>query len=111
MDVLSAFHEGGHCTISFLLGELPDSASIRPEGDSLAYTAYLPVEARAIAEAAIRGSTDADRERVTRDLISNAAGPAAQALKMRGGSRTGFFASTSWETFGGGMISTRPNAS
>jgi ATP-dependent Zn protease len=47
-DRLSAFHEAGHAVISLLLGELPDSASIRAEGDSLGHTRYLSVEARAI---------------------------------------------------------------
>jgi hypothetical protein len=102
MDALTAFHEGGHAAISLLLGEFPEEASIRTEGDSLGHTRYLGVEARAIAEAAVLGSTKADRDRVMAFLISSAAGPAAQALKMRG-SRTIFFDQTSWETFDGGQ--------
>jgi hypothetical protein len=47
-----------------LLGEFPEESSIRPEGDSLGHTRYLGVEARAIAEAAVRGSTAADRDSV-----------------------------------------------
>jgi hypothetical protein len=101
MDVLSAFHEAGHATLSLLLGELPDSASIRIEGDSLGHTKYLPVEARAIAEAAVLGSTQADRDRVMAYVIGLAAGPAAQALYMRRGDRINFLDQYSWKTFGG----------
>jgi hypothetical protein len=101
MDVLSAFHEAGHATLSLLLGELPDSASIRIEGDSLGHTQYLPVEARAIAEAAVLGSTEADKDRVMRYLVGLAGGPAAQALYMRHGDRTNFLDQDSWATFGG----------
>jgi hypothetical protein len=100
MDTLSAYHEAGHCVVSLLLGELPDNASIRAEGDSLGHTSYLSVEARAIAEAAVLGSTQADRDRVMAYLIGLAAGPAAQALYMRG-TRTNFLDQMSWETFGG----------
>jgi hypothetical protein len=103
MDTLTAFHEAGHATVSFLLGEMPEQVTIRPEGDSLGHMRYLGVEARGIAEAAVRGSTKADRDRVMAYLISTAAGPAAQALKMRQGSRTVFFDQTSWETFDGGQ--------
>jgi hypothetical protein len=99
-DRLSAFHEAGHAVISLLLGELADSASIRAEGDSLGHTRYLSVEARAIAEAAVRGSTQADRDRVMAYLVGTAAGPAAQALHMRG-TRIDFLDQASWETFGG----------
>jgi hypothetical protein len=102
VDKLSAFHEGGHAAISLLLDEFPDEASIRIEGDSLGHTSYLPVEARLIAEAAVTGSTQADRDIVMRYLVALAAGPVAQALHMRG-SQTIFFDQTSWETFGGGQ--------
>lgn len=100
MDTLSAYHEAGHATVSLLYGELPDSASIIAEGDSLGHTQYLSVEARAIAEAAF-GSTQADRDRVMAYLVGLAAGPAAQALHMRRGSRVNFIDGDSWATFGG----------
>jgi hypothetical protein len=100
MDVLSSFHEAGHATVSYLLGEMPDLATIHVEGDSLGHTQLLGVEARAIAEAAVGGSGDRDRSRVRRFLVGVAAGPAAQALKMRGGSRTPFLDQTTWENFG-----------
>jgi hypothetical protein len=100
MDTLSAYHEAGHCVVSLLLGELPDSASIRAEGDSLGHTRYLPVEARAIAEAAVLGSTQADRDRVMAYLVGLSAGPAAQAFYMRG-APINFLDQTSWDTFGG----------
>jgi hypothetical protein len=107
MDTLSAYHEAGHATVSLLLGEMPDSASIAveelPEGVSEGHTRYLGVEARAIAEAAVLGRTKVDRERVTRYLIATAAGPAAQALYMRRGSRASLFDQTSWDIFGGSM--------
>jgi hypothetical protein len=101
MDQLSAWHEAGHATVSYVLGEMPDLATIHVEGDSLGHTQLLGVEARAIAEAAVLGRSPADRERVSRFLVGVAAGPAAQALKMRGGSRTPFLDQTTWENFGG----------
>jgi hypothetical protein len=106
MDALSAYHESGHATISFLLGEMPEEVTIRaeelPEGLSEGHTRYLGVEARAIAEAAVLGRTKADRDRVMRFLISTAAGPCAQAYYQRG-SRGSFFDQTGWEIFGGAM--------
>ena len=102
MDNLSAFHEGGHCVVSLLLGEMPENVSIRAEGDSLGHTSYLPVEATAIARAAMNARTKADRERVETFLLATAAGPAAQALKMRG-TPVNFLDQGSWETFGGGQ--------
>jgi len=102
MDVLTAHHEAGHAVVSFLLGEMPDYVTIRAEGDTAGHMAYLPIEARAIARAAVYGSTQADRDRVTTWLVSVAAGPAAEALKMRRGSRLHFFDQKSWETFDGG---------
>jgi hypothetical protein len=80
---------------------MPDLATIHVEGDSLGHTQLLGVETRAIAEAAVRGSGAGDRQRVMRFLLGVAAGPAAQALHMRQGRRTGFFDQTTWETFGG----------
>jgi hypothetical protein len=106
MDALSAYHESGHATVSFLLGEMPEEVTIRPEelpeGLSEGHTRYLGVEARAIAEAAVLGRSPADRERVMRFLISTAAGPCAQAYYQRG-SRGSFFDQTGWEIFGGAM--------
>jgi len=102
MDTLTAHHEAGHAVASFLLGEMPDYVTIRPEGDTAGHMAYLSVESRAIARAAVYGSTQADRDRVTTWLVSTAAGPAAQALFMRRGSRLHFFDQQSWETFDGG---------
>jgi hypothetical protein len=88
MDALSAYHEGGHSTVSFLLGEMPEEVTIRaeelPEGLSEGHTRYLGVEARAIAEAAVLGRSPADRERVTRFLIGVAAGPVAKSYYQRG---------------------------
>jgi hypothetical protein len=100
MDQLSAWHEGGHASVSYLLGEMPDLATIHVEGDSLGHTQLLGVEARAIAEAAVRGGAG-DRERVSRFLVGLAAGPAAQALKMRNGRRLSFLDQGTWENFGG----------
>jgi hypothetical protein len=103
MDTLTAYHEAGHATISLLLGEMPDSASIEVQGDSLGHTAYLGAEATAIARSAVLGSTDADRDRVSAYLVGLAAGPAAHALKMRRGYRVNFIDADSWSTFGGGQ--------
>jgi hypothetical protein len=99
-NALTSYHESGHAAISFLLGEMPEEVTIRPEGDSLGHTRYLSVESRAIAEAAVLGRTSSDRDRVTRFLITTAAGPAAQALYMRG-SRANFIDEKSWEIFDG----------
>jgi hypothetical protein len=101
MDQLSAWHEAGHATVSYVLGEMPDLATIHVEGDSLGHTQLLGVEARAIAEAAVRGSGAGDRERVMRFLVGLAAGPCSQVLKMRGGRRINFLDQTSWDNFGG----------
>jgi hypothetical protein len=101
MDLLSSYHEAGHATVSYLLGEMPDLATIHVEGDSLGHTQLLGVEARAIAEAAVRGNGAGDRERVMRYLVGLAAGPAAQALKMRQGRRLFFYDEGQWDLFGG----------
>ncbi len=104
MDVLTAFHESGHATVSFLLGELPEEVTIRPAmlpgGESLGHTKYLSVESRAIAEAAVLGRTKADRDRVMRFLISTAGGPIAQSIYQRGPG-AGFFDEVGWGVFGG----------
>jgi hypothetical protein len=106
MDALTAYHEAGHATISFLLGEMPEEVTIRaeelPEGLSEGHTRYLGVVSRAIAEAVVLGRTPADRERVMRFLISTAAGPCAQSYYQRG-DRGSFFDQTGWEIFGGAM--------
>jgi hypothetical protein len=69
-----------------VLGEFVERVSIRQEnvpwGVSEGHTAYLSVEANAIARAAILGTGDVDLEIVTRSLISTAAGPLAQAKYM-----------------------------
>jgi hypothetical protein len=101
MDQLSAWHEAGHATVSYLLGEMPDLATIHVEGDSLGHTQLLGVEARAIAEAAVRGSGVGDRSRVMCFLVGLAAGPASQAFKMRQGRRLSFLDQGTWENFGG----------
>jgi len=101
MDTLSSFHEAGHATVAYLLGEMPDRATIHVEGDSLGHTQLLGVEARAIAEAAVRGYGADDRERVMRYLLGLAAGPAAQALHMRQGRRLTFYDQEQWDLFGG----------
>jgi hypothetical protein len=100
-DVLSSFHEGAHATISFLLGSLPDVVTIRSDGDSAGHMEYLPGEAREIAKATVLAGTGADKAVLMRFLLSAAAGPAAQALKMRG-KRVAFLDEDSWATFSGG---------
>ena len=100
MNTLTSFHEAGHSAISFLLGEMPEEVTIRPEGNSLGHTRYLSAESRAIAEAAVLGRTQGDRDRVTRFLITTASGPAAQAIFMRG-TRANFIDEKSWEIFDG----------
>jgi hypothetical protein len=106
MDALTAFHESGHATVSFLLGEMPEEVTIRaeelPEGLSEGHTRYLGVEARAIAEAAVLGRSPGDRERVTRFLIGTAAGPLAQSYYMRGPGAS-FMDEEAWVLFGGAM--------
>jgi hypothetical protein len=101
MDTLTAFHESGHATVSLLYGELPDRVTIRADGDSDGHTALLGVEARAILEAAVRGRTRKDRNRVMSYLVGVAAGPAAQARHMRRGVRVNFDNVDTWATFGG----------
>jgi hypothetical protein len=101
-EELSAFHEAGHAAISVLLGELPEEASIIEQGQSDGHTTYLPVEARAIAEAAF-GGTDEDQARVTAYLVGLAAGPCAQALHMRQGRRLEMAEPDTWEIFDGGQ--------
>jgi hypothetical protein len=101
MDTLTAFHEAGHATVSLLYGELPDRVTIRADSDSDGHTALLGVEARSILEAAIRGRTRKDRDRVMRYLVGVAAGPAAQARYMRRGGRVNFDNPNTWSLFGG----------
>jgi hypothetical protein len=100
MDALTAFHEAGHATVSFLLGEMPEEVSIKAEGDSLGHTRYLRVEARAIAEAVL-GNTKADQDRVWRFLVSTCAGPVAQSIYQRGPGAS-FMDETAWDIFNGG---------
>jgi hypothetical protein len=100
MDALTAFHESGHTTISFLLGEMPEEVSIKAEGDSLGHMRYLRVEARAIAEAVL-GNTKADQDRVWRFLVSTCAGPVAQSVYQRGPGAS-FMDETAWDIFNGG---------
>lgn len=88
-DRLSSFHEAGHATVSYMLGELPERVSIRTEGNSLGHVAYLQVEAEAIARAAVLGKRDVDRVTVMRNLVATAAGPVAQA-KATGGVHRSF---------------------
>jgi hypothetical protein len=94
-------HESGHAAISLLYGELPERVTIRADGDSAGHTALLGVEGRAILEAAIRGRTRKDRDRVRRYLVGVAAGPAAQAFFMRRGGRVNFDNANTWSLFGG----------
>jgi hypothetical protein len=106
MDALSSYHESGHATISFLLGEMPEEVTIRaeelPEGLSEGHTRYLGVEARAIAEAAVLGRSPADRDRVMRFLIGVGAGPVAQSYYQRGPGAS-FMDEEAWSIFGGAM--------
>ena len=69
-------------------------------GTSLGHTAYLSVETKAIAQAAIIGTCDVDRDRevVMRNLLSTAAGPLAQAKYME---RLGWEVPFNWAVFGG----------
>lgn len=103
-DSLTAFHEAGHATVSYLLGEMPEEVAIRaemlPGGESLGHTRYLSVESRAIAEAAVLGNSKQDRERVMRFLLATTAGPIAQSRFMRGPGAS-FFDQVGWEIFGG----------
>jgi hypothetical protein len=102
VDTLTSYHESGHAVVSFLLGEFPDEVTIEPTDDSAGHMSYLPVESRAIAWSAVYGRTQADRDRVMTWVLSTAAGPAAQALFMRRGSRLHFYDQESWELFDGG---------
>ena len=99
-DTLSAFHESGHATISFLLGEMPETVTIRPDDTSNGHTGLLPVMARSLVHAAATGTRKRDQKRIEAHLIVIAAGPMAQALHMRGAPVT-FLDWRSWETFGG----------
>jgi ATP-dependent Zn protease len=62
-DQLCAYHEAGHSVIALLLGSLPETVSIRPDGDSGGHTEYLPVESRQITKSIMFGNPEADRER------------------------------------------------
>jgi hypothetical protein len=100
MGVLNAYHEAGHAVVGLLLGKSPEETTIRPGDDgSGGHTLYLG-EARSIIAAAERGDVDFARQRTMAGLIATAAGPAAQAMHMRGG-RTYFLDRDSWATFGG----------
>jgi hypothetical protein len=103
MDTLTAYHEAGHATISLLLGESPDYATIEATDDMAGHMAYLPVESRAIAWSSVYGKSLEDQDRVLDWLVATASGPASQALYMRRGSRVHFLDKDSWETFGGGI--------
>ncbi len=96
-DKLSAFHEAGHATIAYLLGEFPERVSIRRKGDSYGHMRYLGVEADQVARAAILGTREIDRDIVMANLLAAAAGPVAQSLKMNGVRSSPF----PWTTFGG----------
>jgi hypothetical protein len=100
MDALVSYHEAGHSTVAFLLGSMPEEVTISPDGDSSGHMSYLPVEARIITESAMFGRTQADRSRVMKFLVTNAAGAAAQALYQRG-TRGGLFDQVGWEVFDG----------
>jgi hypothetical protein len=43
MDNLIAYHEAGHATISYLLGEMPETVTIRPSDTSDGHVELLPV--------------------------------------------------------------------
>jgi hypothetical protein len=101
-DNLSCYHEAGHAVVSLLLGQLPETVSIRADDESSGRMEYLPIEARQITKSAMFGRTAEDRQRVMQFLVANAAGPAAQAMHMRKGSRANLDNKTSWETFAGG---------
>lgn len=96
-DRLSAIHEAGHATVGYLLGQFPERVSIKAQGNSGGHVAYLQVEAESIARAALLGRRDIDREVVSNDLVSIAAGPLAQAMSQ-GGARSTPFA---WSEYGG----------
>jgi hypothetical protein len=101
MDTLTAYHESGHATIGLLLEKSPEDVSIqfRDTDSSEGHTRFLS-EAGVIIRAAGQGNVDFARDRTMASLIATAAGPAAQAMHMRGG-RTYFLDRDSWEIFGG----------
>jgi len=103
MDTLIAYHEAGHATVAFLLGALPETVTIRSDGESAGHMAYLPVEARSITKSVVFGRTPEDRQRVMAFLVANAAGACSQALYQRRGTRAGLFDQVGWEVFDGGQ--------
>jgi hypothetical protein len=102
VDTLISYHEAGHCTISYLLGEMPEKVTIRPDETSGGHTEYLPVLARSLIRSAATGTRKLDAKYIEANMIVRAAGPAAQARFMRRGSPITFIDKGSWETFGGG---------
>jgi hypothetical protein len=105
-DRLSAYHEAGHSTLGYLLGQLPERISIRTQGDSQGHVQYLAVEAESIARAALVGTRDIDRDRVMQNLVATAAGPVAQA-KVMGGVRSYPFAWTRFDGMHDHAVATR----
>ena len=101
LDNLIGFHESGHSVISYLLGEMPETVTIRPDDTSEGHTAYLPVLARSLIRSAATGTSKLDQKLIEANLIVRAAGPMAQALHMRGGPPVTFIDKGSWETFDG----------
>jgi hypothetical protein len=101
LDSLIAHHEAGHVTLSYLLGEMPETVTIRPDDTSDGRTEYLPVLARSLIRSAVTGTRKRDQKFIEANLIVRAAGPMAQALHMRGGPPVLFIDKGSWETFDG----------
>jgi hypothetical protein len=101
LDNLIAHHEAGHVTLSWLLNEMPEKVTIRPDETSGGHCEYLPVLAGSLVRSAMTGTRKVDQKRIEANLIVRAAGPAAQARYMRGAPVT-FIDKGSWETFGGG---------
>jgi hypothetical protein len=102
MDALTAIHEAGHAVVAFVLDLMPEEVSIIPDDDSNGHMEYLPGQARNITRASFFGRTEADRDLVMRWLLASAAGPASQAMHMRG-HPVCFLDEVSWRTFGGGQ--------
>ena len=102
LDNLIAHHEAGHATLAFLLNEMPEKVTIRPDDTSGGHTEYLPVLARSLIRSAATGTRKLDQKYIEANLIVRAGGPMSQALFMRRGSPITFIDRDSWETFGGG---------
>jgi hypothetical protein len=101
LDNLVAHHEAGHATISYLLGEMPETVTIRPDDTSDGHTAYLPGRARSLIRSAATGTRKLDQKYIEANLVVRAAGPMAQAVFMRRGSPVTFIDRDSWATFDG----------